>query len=156
MFVTDDVPGWKRPSAGPSLGGVAEVAVHKVRNILAKVRKGDTAGVLGDLRRVYTAENLEEARAKWAEFKQRWEGSTLRWSHVGRKIWAPFLCFPWYRWRSAHILGAQSFSRFIREVRRGTKVRNHRFPSPKAVEKLLHVGCERQEDKWGSRLRGFM
>jgi putative transposase len=44
----------------------------------------------------------------------------------------------------------------IQEIRRGTKVRDHKFPSEGAVYKLLYLECERQEGKWEERkLRGF-
>ena len=46
--------------------------------------------------------------------------------------------------------------RFIREVRRGTKVRDHKFPKEEAVYKLLYLESERQEGRWAERkLKGF-
>lgn len=39
---------------------------------MTKVRRETQAGVLRDLHRGYTAENLEEAQAAWAEFRQCW------------------------------------------------------------------------------------
>jgi putative transposase len=46
--------------------------------------------------------------------------------------------------------------RFIREVRRGTKVRDHKFPGEGAVYKLLYLESERQEGRWSERrLKGF-
>jgi transposase-like protein len=46
--------------------------------------------------------------------------------------------------------------RFIREVRRGTKVRDHKFPSKAAVPQLLYLEPERQETRWAERkLKGF-
>jgi hypothetical protein len=46
--------------------------------------------------------------------------------------------------------------RFIREIRRGTKVRDHKFPSEEAVYKLLYLESERQEGRWAERrLKGF-
>ncbi len=38
--------------------------------------------------------------------------------------------------------------RFIREIRRGTKVRDHKFPSEEAVYKLLYLGHGRQPVSW--------
>ncbi len=47
--------------------------------------------------------------------------------------------------------------RFIREIRRGTKVRDHKFPRPESVYKLLYVEGERQEGRWAERrLKGFV
>jgi putative transposase len=46
--------------------------------------------------------------------------------------------------------------RFIREVRRGTKVRDHEFPKEEAIYKLLYLEAERQEGRWEERrLKGF-
>ena len=46
--------------------------------------------------------------------------------------------------------------RFMREVRRGTKVRDHKFPRPEAVFKLLYLEVERQEGRWAvQRWKGF-
>ena len=46
--------------------------------------------------------------------------------------------------------------RFIREIRRGTKARDHKFPSEEAVYKLLYLESERQEGRWAERrLKGF-
>ena len=46
--------------------------------------------------------------------------------------------------------------RFIRELRRGTKVRDHKFPKEEAVYKLLYLESERQEGRWAERkLKGF-
>jgi putative transposase len=36
---------------------------------------------------------------------------------------------------------------FIREIRRGTKVRDHKFPHDEAVYKLLYLESERQEGR---------
>jgi transposase-like protein len=42
--------------------------------------------------------------------------------------------------------------RLIREIGRGTKVRDHKFPS-EGADKLLYLECERQEGKWEERKR---
>jgi putative transposase len=46
--------------------------------------------------------------------------------------------------------------RFIGEIARGTKVRDHRFAKTEAVYKLLYLESERQEGRWAERrLKGF-
>jgi len=46
--------------------------------------------------------------------------------------------------------------RFIGEIGRGTKVRDHRFAKAEAVYKLLYLESERQEGRWAERrLKGF-
>jgi len=39
---------------------------------------------------------------------------------------------------------------FFRELRRSTKVRDHKFPEPKAIYKLVYLEAERREGRWGS------
>ena len=36
-------------------------------------------------------------------------------------------------------------------MRRGTKVRDHKFPRPESVFKLLYLEAERQEGRWSER-----
>jgi putative transposase len=42
--------------------------------------------------------------------------------------------------------------RYSGQVWRGTKVRDHKFPSEEAVYKLLYLESERQEGRWAERL----
>jgi len=53
---------------------------------------------------------------------------------------------PWRCLRSANLM-----ERLIREVRRGTKVRDHKFPQEGAAYKLLYLESERQEGRWAGR-----
>ncbi|MFX4955854.1 transposase, partial [Acinetobacter baumannii] len=74
-----------------------------------------------------------------------WEnsGALLRFHDYPQVLW-PYL-------RSTNLM-----ERFIREVRRGTKVRDHKFPRPESVFKLLYLEAERQEGRWSERrLKGF-
>jgi len=43
--------------------------------------------------------------------------------------------------------------RFIREIRRGTKVRGHKFPSEGAVYKLLYLGHGLHPVSWVGEAR---
>jgi len=106
-----------------------------------------------DLRRVYRTEALgalEELQARWGGrypgvVRLWWEdsGAFLRFYDYPKPLW-PYL-------RSTNPM-----ERLIREIRRGTKLRDHKFPSEGAVYKLLYLECERQEGKWEERKRrGF-
>lgn len=93
---------------------------------------------------------LEGFRAAWGArypgvVAGWWEdsGGLLRFYEYPEGLW-PYL-------RSTNLV-----ERWIREVRRGTKVRDHRFPSPEAVYELLYLEGERQEGRWAERrLKGF-
>ena len=64
-------------------------------------------------------------------------------------------------WKNCQTMAAASvarasWERLIRELRRGTKVRDHKFPKEEAVYKLLYLESERQEGRWTERkLKGF-
>ncbi|MEM3484892.1 MAG: transposase [Candidatus Methanomethyliaceae archaeon] len=129
--------------------------MHKMRNTLAKVRKRDAAGVPGDLRRVSTPlRTLNRHRQRGSGSVG---GSAMRWSPGWEEDLSSFLCF--LRYPAAirpYRRSMNPLERFIREVRRGTKVRDHQFLSAEAVKKLVHLECGRQEDKREKRLRRFM
>ncbi|WP_157205959.1 transposase [Calidithermus timidus] len=44
---------------------------------------------------------------------------------------------------------------FFRELRRSTKVRDHKFPKPQAIYKLVYLEAERREERWSRKLAGF-
>jgi len=131
--------------------------VHGVRGSLAQVKPKDRGQLAEDLRRVYGAQSRKEALQALEELRRAWgarsprvvemwwgdSGAFLRFSEYPRVLW-PYL-------RSTNLM-----ERFIREIRRGTKVRDHKFPNPDAVYKLLYLEGERQEGRWSERkLRGF-
>jgi putative transposase len=98
-----------------------------------------------DLRRVYGAESRGEALEALEALREAWgsrypgvvalwagdSGAFLRFYGYPKVLW-PYL-------RSTNLM-----ERFIREIRRGTKVRDHKFPSEEAVYKLLYLGHGRQ------------
>ena len=126
--------------------------MHGVRSSLSQVRVRDRGPLAEDLRRVYRTEALgaEELQARWGGrypgvVRLWWEdsGAFLRFYDYPKPLW-PYL-------RSTNPM-----ERLIREIRRGTRVRDHKFPSEGAVYKLLYLECERQEGKWEERKRrGF-
>jgi len=86
---------------------------------------------------------LDEVKAAWGSQYRGWWGAFLRFYGYPKKLW-PYL-------RSTNLM-----ERFIREIRRGAKVRDHKFPKEGAVYKLLYLESERQEGRWAERrLKGF-
>ena len=158
LFITDGLPGL--PEAIRRVYPQAEwqrCVVHGVRWSLSQVRSRDRALLAEDLRRVYGAESREEALGALEEVKAAWgsrypgvvglwvqdSGAFLRFYGYPKVLW-PYL-------RSTNLM-----ERFIRELRRGTKVRDHKFPKEEAVYKLLYLESERQEGRWAERkLKGF-
>ncbi len=158
LFITDGLPGL--PEAIRRVYPQAEwqrCVVHGVRWSLSQVRSRDRALLAEDLRRVYGAESREEAlRALESAPKG------LPWGGEGRLgfavpgvvgLWVQdsgaflrFYGYPKVLW--PYLRSTNLMERFIREVRRGTKVRDHKFPKEEAVYKLLYLESERQEGRW--------
>ncbi|WP_253665056.1 transposase, partial [Thermus scotoductus] len=105
----------------------------------------DLKGIYGARSRVEALEALERLKEAWGSrypslVAAWWEnsGALLRFYDYPQVLW-PYL-------RSTNLM-----ERFIREVRRGTKVRDHKFPKGEAVYKLLYLESERQEGRWAER-----
>jgi putative transposase len=129
--------------------------------VWGQVRARDRTLLAEDLRRVYGAESRGEALEALEALREAWgsrypgvvalwagdSGAFLRFYGYPKVLW-PYL-------RSTNLM-----ERFIREIWRGTKVRDHKFPSEEAVYKLLYLGTgvspylgsERQEGRWAERL----
>jgi putative transposase len=155
LFITDGLPGL--PEAIRRVYPQAEwqrCVVHGVRWSLGQVRARDRTLLAEDLRRVYGAESRGEALEALEALREAWgsrypgvvalwagdSGAFLRFYGYPKVLW-PYL-------RSTNLM-----ERFIREIRRGTKVRDHKFPSEEAVYKLLYLGHGRQPVSWVGEAR---
>jgi putative transposase len=155
LFITDGLPGL--PEAIRRVYPQAEwqrCVVHGVRWSLGQVRARDRTLLAEDLRRVYGAESRGEALRALEALREAWgarypgvvalwagdSGAFLRFYGYPKVLW-PYL-------RSTNLM-----ERFIREIRRGTKVRDHKFPSEEAVYKLLYLGHGRQPVSWVGEAR---
>lgn len=157
-FVTDGLPGL--PEAIRRVYPQAEwqrCAVHGVRWSLSQVRARGRALLAQDLRQVCGAEGRGEALRALDEVQSAWGARCPGVVGLWVQESGAFLRFygypkePWRYLRSANLM-----ERLIREVRRGTKVRDHKFPKGGAAYKLLYLESERQEGRWAERkLKGF-
>jgi putative transposase len=155
LFITDGLPGL--PEAIQRVYPQAEwqrCVVHGVRWSLGQVRARDRVLLAEDLRRVYGAESRGEALEALEALREAWgsrypgvvalwagdSGAFLRFYGYPKVLW-PYL-------RSTNLM-----ERFIREIRRGTKVRDHKFPGEEAVYKLLYLGHGRQPVSWVGEAR---
>jgi putative transposase len=131
LFITDGLPGL--PEAIRRVYPQAEwqrCVVHGVRWSLGQVRARDRTLLAEDLRRVYGAESRGEALRALEALREAWgsrypgvvalwagdSGAFLRFYGYPKVLW-PYL-------RSTNLI---LMERFIREIRRGTKVRDHKF-----------------------------
>lgn len=158
LLVTDGLPGIEEAIRRVyPMAGWHRCVVHMVRSSLGQVRSRDRALLAQDLKGVYMAGSRQEALGALERLREAWgarypslvaswwenSGALLRFHDYPQVLW-PYL-------RSTNLM-----EKFIREVRRGTKVRDHKFPRPESVFKLLYLEAERQEGRWSERrLKGF-
>ena len=151
-----------------------QCTVHKVRNTLGKVRREDREGVTQALKPVYRAESREESVAAWEAWRRRWASTypdvVASWQQDLSSLLRFYdypnpkqkgLCGP--NEAAFARLCTNLLERFQREIRRDTKVRDHQFPKPESVLKLIYSESERYDPKspfvarWERRrLRGFI
>lgn len=139
VFVSDGLPGMEEAILGVYPNAEWQrCLLHKMRNTLAKVRREDCGAVALELKRIYLADSQKRGRERPAQVpcpvgKEVSRGGT----GMGGGAGVSFRLLPlpealWTYLRSTNLL-----ERFIRELRRGTKARDHQFPKPEAIKKLL-------------------
>ena len=119
-----------------------------LRSSLRYVTRDDRKKLVGDLGRVYSAPNAEEAAPQLEAFDQRWgakypmiaQAWRARWEHV-----IPFLALPADLRRIVYTTNA--IERLNRQVRKAIKTRGH-FPDEQAATKLIYLALMRAEVKW--------
>lgn len=158
LFITDGLSGIEEAIRRVyPLARWQRCVVHLVRSSLSQVRSRDRALLAQDLRGVYMAESQQEALRNLEGLREAWGARypslvAAWWENSGALL--RFYDYPQVLW--PYLRSTNLMERFIREVRRGTKVRDHKFPGEGAVYKLLYLESERQEGRWAERkLKGF-
>jgi transposase-like protein len=158
LFITDGLPGMEEAIRRVyPLAQWQVCVVHRVRSSLAQVRSRDRALLAQDLKGIYGARSRVEALEALERLKEAWGARypslvAAWWENSGALL--RFYDYPQVLW--PYLRSTNLMERFIREVRRGTKVRDHKFPGEEAVYKLLYLESERQEGRWAERrLKGF-
>ncbi len=129
---------------------------HKLRAAQAQVKRRDLAAVLADLKRVYRAPSRDRALEELERFTRTWQDRYPRlasswWNDSGALL--RFYDYPEPLWR--YLKSTNLIEQFFRELRRSTKVRDHKFPKPEAVYKLVYLESERREGRWNRKLPDF-
>jgi len=97
--------------------------VHKLRNVLVKVSQRLQPEVLADCKAIFYAASGEQARARFAAFKAKWQGVVPSAVECVEKDLEACLAF--YRlppWHWLHIRTTNLIERAFKEVRRRTNV----------------------------------
>lgn len=130
--------------------------VHKVRSSLNKVRKRDREAVSQDLKRIYRQPDEAGFLRAWEDFKKKWG---FLYPEV-IKSWERDLSYlmSYLRYPEEirkYIYSTNSLERFIKEVKRRTKVIEV-FPNPGATAKVLYLVSSEMNERYQRRtLNGF-
>lgn len=125
--------------------------VHKMRNILEKVRKKDYEAVKRSAQAIYRAENLHHARAAFRQFQRDWiedYPTVVRQLEKDLPELLTFFNFPRHLWRKLRTTNA--IERCFVEVRRRTRPMVC-FVNVESVDRILFSIFNRFNDQWKNR-----
>jgi putative transposase len=132
-------------------GDVQRCVVHKVRNTMAKVRKLDQAEVAVDLKTVYKASDLDEAKHAFELVKAKWGKKYKReiqsWE-ADLPVLLTFLNYP--EDIRKFLYTTNMIERTIKEVRKRLKTMNS-LPTIEAVEKIVYLVSQNYNTNWTSK-----
>jgi len=126
--------------------------VHKMRNILEKVRKRDYKEVKRDAQAIYRAENRKEAQAAFREFRARWLNTyPAMVKRLERDLpeLLSFFSLPRHLWRSLRT--TNMIERCFVEVRRRTRPMVC-FVNVQSVDRIVFSIFNRFNEEWRNRL----
>jgi putative transposase len=122
--------------------------VHLVRSSLRYVPYKDRRAVAADLKKIYSAANLDAAADALTAFAERWDPRFPTISRSWLEHWEsviPFLAFPPDVRRV--IYTTNTIEALNRQIRKIIKTRGH-FPTEDAARKLIYLAIDRAERKW--------
>jgi len=125
--------------------------VHKMRNILEKVRKRDYDGVKQSAQAIYLANNRQQARYAFQRFQRDWKEkypSVVRRLEKDLPELLTFFNFPRHLWRKLRTTNA--IERCFVEVRRRTRPMVC-FVNVESVDRILFSIFSRFNDQWKNR-----
>jgi transposase-like protein len=125
--------------------------VHKMRNILEKVRKRDYEAVKADAQAIYRAESRAQAEAAFRRFRLRWEKTYPRLvARLGQDLpeLLAFYRFPRHLWRKLRTTNV--IERVFVEVRRRTRPMVC-FVNVDSVDRIIYSIFHRFNLDWRTR-----
>lgn len=131
--------------------------VHKLRNILGKVRAKDKPAVVEDLRGVYQSSSKEDALASFHAFEHKWNAKYPREVMSWRDDLEDLLAFYKYPEMIRYALyTTNTIERTMKEIRKRIRPMNS-LANLEAAEKILYLFSKEYNDRWEKRaLRGFV
>lgn len=157
LMVMDGSPGLK--AAAEVIYPEAKIQrcwVHKLRNVIAKVRKKDEKDVLSGAQKIYLARNRRKAVRAFNRWKYRWQHAypdAVRCLEKDLDEMLSFFDCPEEHW--IKIRTTNAIERSFREVRRRTRVFSC-FSNTASSERLIYAIFTHLNNSWeGKPLNGF-
>jgi putative transposase len=122
--------------------------VHLVRASLRYVPYKDRRAVAADLKKIYTAADVDAAADELQRFAETWDHRFPTISRNWLEHWEriiPFLAFPPELRRAVYT--TNTIEALNRQIRKIIKTRGH-FPTEDAARKLIYLAITRAQTKW--------
>lgn len=122
--------------------------VHQVRRSLRFVPYRDRRAVARDLKRIYTAQDRDQAERELERFAEQWDANYPMISQSWIENWeriVPFLAFPADVRRIVYT--TNTIEALNRQIRKIIKTRGH-FPSEDSARKLLYLTIINAQKNW--------
>ena len=125
--------------------------LHMVRNTLRKVRARDRHSIAIDMKSIYQAENLQEAKNNFRLFKDRWAKiypqRVKSWENNLDDL-LTFMRLPKQLW--SYVYTTNSLERLMKELKRRLKVMEV-LQNQESAEKFLYLLLREANEKYNSR-----
>lgn len=129
--------------------------VHMIRNSVKFVSYKDLKAVVADLKRIYTAIDVDQAYSSLLEFADKWDKKypmiSESWSRHWQEI-IPFLQYPEFIKRAIYTTNIIEASN--RQVRKVIKTKGS-FPNDDAVYKIVYLALQNARKKWTMPIRDW-
>lgn len=122
--------------------------VHKVRSSLRLVPWKQRKTVASDLRSIYAAATLDEARGAMERFAQRWDAHYPLVSRAWRKDWAALTTFFDYPPDIRKVIYTTNAIESLNYSLRRVLKNRGAFPDDASVTKVLYLAISRAAKKW--------
>jgi len=152
LIVTDGCPGLAAAIETVYPGALHQRCwVHKMRNILQKVRKRDYEAVKAGAQAIYRADCSSLAMKAFRSFQKHWQGTypaMVRQLEKDLPELLSFFSFPWHVWRQLRTTNA--IERCFVEVRRRTRPMVC-FVNIESVDRIIYAIFNGFNEQWRDR-----
>ena len=129
--------------------------VHLIRNSLKFVSYKERKSIASDLKKVYSAVNLEEAEMELKNFKEKYDDKYPSISDIWTRNWSqiiPFLQYPKDIRKAVYTTNAiESVNSSLRKIIKNRQL----FPNDLAIRKILYLALRNISKKWSMPIRNW-